>query len=367
MESALIFVVSLLVPLCGAELSFQEWRAEYGEEALFADDNILIDREQVYYDNVKLIQRLNEEDNGAEFRVNQFAAMTPEEFRHQVLMRPQKPFEFKETRYMESVEAAAPLPTSFDWTTHSNVVTSVKNQGALGSCWAFSTVGNVEGQWGLKNGLKNGNDTLQSLSTMQILSCDAEKDIAHGRADCGAFGGWPYLAYQYLMKAGGIEPDVDYPYCVDGCFPCAPHGYNVSLCGQKVEYCRKNDSCPAMLRTQDFVPGLQLADWKAISTDETEIAQQLVDIGPLSVAMDATLLNFYHSGVFHPPFCSKTELDHAVLIVGFGVEKELLSTKPYWLVKNSWGAKWGQKGYFKIMRGEGTCGINTQVTTSVLK
>ena len=56
------------------------------------------------------------------------------------------------------------------------------------------------------------------------------------------------------------------------------------------------------------------------------------------------------------------QLDHAVLLVGWGVEGD----KPYWTVKNSWATKWGEDGYFRILRGKGTCGINTQVTTSVL-
>lgn len=57
----------------------------------------------------------------------------------------------------------------------------------------------------------------------------------------------------------------------------------------------------------------------------------------------------------------------AVLLVGFGQEKELFETKYYWKVKNSWGHKWGEKGYFRIKRGAGMCGINTQVTSAVLQ
>ena len=62
-----------------------------------------------------------------------------------------------------------------------------------------------------------------------------------------------------------------------------------------------------------------------------DIAAQLMSIGPLSVALDATMLQFYHKGIFNPILgCSKTHLNHAVLLVGWGSE----GGKPYWLVKN---------------------------------
>ena len=57
----------------------------------------------------------------------------------------------------------------------------------------------------------------------------------------------------------------------------------------------------------------------------------------------------------------------AVLLVGYGSHKGLFGTKPYWLVKNSWGGKWGEKGYFKMIRGKGMCGIDQQVTSAILE
>lgn len=56
----------------------------------------------------------------------------------------------------------------------------------------------------------------------------------------------------------------------------------------------------------------------------------------------------------------------AVLLVGYGSEKSIFGTKDYWKIKNSWGPKWGENGYFRILRGQGKCGINTAVTTAVL-
>ena len=75
------------------------------------------------------------------------------------------------------------------------------------------------------------------------------------------------------------------------------------------------------------------------------------------------------AGVWDPPFCDPQALDHAVLIVGFGTQDDLFGKKDYFLVKNSWGEDFGIKGYFKILRKPypGTCGINTQVVTSIVK
>ncbi|CAF3296494.1 unnamed protein product [Rotaria sp. Silwood2] len=84
--------------------------------------------------------------------------------------------------------------------------------------------------------------------------------------------------------------------------------------------------------------------------------------GPLSAALNAEQLQFYHEGIFNPPVCNPKTLNHAVLLVGWGQE----GSTPYWIVKNSWGVNWGEHGYFRILRGNGTCGINTQVTTAIL-
>lgn len=99
------------------------------------------------------------------------------------------------------------LPESWDWVQH-GAVTAVKDQGSVGSCWAFSTTGNIEGQAFMAS------KSLTSLSEEYLVDCDDK--------DCSVFGGWPYLAYQYIMESGGIPTEASYPYCsgVGTCYPC---------------------------------------------------------------------------------------------------------------------------------------------------
>jgi len=89
--------------------------------------------------------------------------------------------------------------------------------------------------------------------------------------------------------------------------------------------------------------------------------------GPLSIAVNAEPFQFYSGGILTPTksSCDPEALDHGVTLVGYGVDAK--TKKQYWIIKNSWGANWGEKGYIRLARGIGACGMNTNVSTAVLK
>jgi len=207
-------------------------------------------------------------------------------------------------------------PASYDWRDQ-GAVTEVKNQGSCGSCWAFSATGNIEGQTKLAKGV------LTSISEQELVDCD--------KVDEGCNGGLMEQAFDELKRIGGTESEADYPYKgVDG-------------------------TCQFDASRVDF----QVKGYSFVDKDENVIKETLFKYGPLAVALNATPLQFYFGGIFHPwkILCNPDALNHGVLIVGYGTE----NGKDYWIVKNSWGKLWGEKGYFRIFRGDGTCGINTHV------
>lgn len=273
----------------------------------------LMKRFEIFKENLKLTEN----------QYNQFSDLTQKEFADTYLTLRVNFVDYVRKEPLKFSSNTQEVPEKFDWR-EKNAVTPVKNQGQCGSCWAFSTVANIESISAIKRG------KLEIYSEQQVVDCDTND---HG---CG--GGWQEKAFDYVLKQGGLEHDSDYKYI------------------QKQSTC-KFDETKIAVKIQSF---------SFVTQDEEELKQALIENGPLSAALNAQMLQYYIGGIFYPkwPFtCDPKLLNHAVLLVGYGEEKG----KKYWVVKNSWGARWGESGYFRILRGVGECGINSHVLTAILE
>ena len=105
-------------------------------------------------------------------------------------------------------------------------------------------------------------------------------------------------------------------------------------------------------------------------SDENKMKIWLAKRGPISIGLNAESLQFYSNGILSPQTIEcpndQDHLDHGVLIVGYGEEKIKDKVVPYWIIKNSWTARWGEKGYFRIFRGNNTCGLALIPSSAVL-
>jgi len=280
----------------------------------------------VFKENVARASALDRKDPHARFGITQFMDLSPEEFRRQYLMPGLG------NRVKEAVLASKPtiykgenvgaFPPSFDWRNEGKI-TPVYNQGQCGGCWAFSATENIESMWAIAG------HTLTQLSMQQIIDCDT--------GDSGCNGGWPYNADQYVIGAGGLEPYADYPFTgVTG--SCHFNRGAVAASISSATYITQNDN-------------------------ETAMMSFTYSRGPPSICVDATIWQYYTSGVITTASGCGESLDHAVQLVGWntigGVEA--------WTVRNSWGTTWGAYGgYVYVERGYDVCGIGQVVTSGVV-
>lgn len=226
-----------------------------------------------------------------------------------------------------AVNAGDDLPASVDWR-EKGAVAPVKNQGQCGSCWAFSTVGAVEGI----NQIVTGE--LISLSEQELVDCDK----AYNQ---GCNGGLMDYAFDFIKKNGGIDTETDYPYTArDG----------------KCDQNRKKNAKVVSIDGYEDVP-----------ENDEQALKKAVAHQPVSVAIEAggRAFQLYESGVF-TGLCG-TDLDHGVVAVGYGTE----DGNDYWIVRNSWGSSWGEAGYIRLHRNAnvttGKCGIALEASYPIKK
>jgi len=104
--------------------------------------------------------------------------------------------------------------------------------------------------------------------------------------------------------------------------------------------------------------GAVITGFNDLPKDEAQMLTWLDSNGPIAIAVDATSWQTYTGGIMTD--CQASQIDHGVLLVGYGVSG---STK-YWIVKNSWSTSWGESGYIRVQYGTNQCLINSYPTSS---
>jgi len=246
---------------------------------------------------------------GASFGLGKFSDWSREEFLQLNGFRPVKPLVLSNKRSVEQAPSGA-----IDWVAK-GMTTPIKDQGQCGSCWAFSTTETVESA-----NLIAGK-TVVPGAPQEIVDCDS--------SDSGCNGGDPQEALGWVKQQGGLDAESCYPYTAeDG--SCA------------------SSNCQPVYTVSTVTP---------IGQDESTIYQALGS-GPMSICCDAEAWQNYNGGVLTAAQCG-SNVDHAIQLTGYSPDQG-----GYWIVRNSWGASWGENGFIYLSYGENTCAITSEVTAA---
>lgn len=278
----------------------------------------------VFVTNLRRVQEFNKKGSKYLFKVgmNPFFALTPTEISQYLKGAKGDVSQIKNSPYLKDIKTLKKVtndvPDSFDWRDTPNIVGSIKEQGSCGSCWAFSTITVQESRWAIVKGKK------YILSEQELIDCVTT---------CyGCNGGLPTNAIKYIIENQNGHFDQNYLY---------PNRYKRETC--------KYDSSHDVSLVTGFV--------QIKAGDEEELKEKIATIAPVSILIDSSPWSFvyYQSGIYNDEKCSKTFIDHAVALVGYGIDE---NNTEFWILRNSWGTKWGEEGYMRIQRNAGgVCGL----------
>jgi cathepsin L len=252
--------------------------------------------------------------------VNHMTALTSSEKkalygRNKAVAQNEKPVHQKEYPKNHKTYPVSSLPKEVDWR-QEGVASAVKDQGHCGSCWAFASTAVIESHAAIASGL------LFDLSPQQIAACAPNPDHCGGTGNCN--GATSEIAFDYVAGSSGMVESFQYPYS---------------------EYFGTESACS--MPPDSAVPKVHIDGYIQLAANNyEELMNAVAREGPIAVSVDASTWHSYDSGIFDGCDQAQPDINHAVVLMGYGTD----NGKDYWLIRNSWSASFGEAGYIRIAR-----------------
>jgi len=237
-------------------------------------------------------------------------------------------------------------------------INEIRDQGSCGSCWAFATVETITDRFCIASkGTKNFR-----FSAENLVSCCGILNLC----GFGCNGGYPPMAWRYFKRKGIVSGG---PYGSNqGCQPYLLQPCEHHSTGDRPN-CTMPSSTPSCVKRCETSYSVEYKDdlhfgkeTYSVSRNVEQIQIEIMKNGP--VAGTFTVYEdflSYKSGVYHRVHRSVALGGHAIKIIGWGEE----NGAPYWTVSNSWNTDWGDKGFFKILRGHNECSIEAGINAGI--
>ena len=296
----------------GLDYTFEHYKIEFKKSYRTEAEHKI--REMIYNESLKKVNEINSNKSYTwKAAINHLSDRIPSEL--DSLMGKNRDMHFFNSRktskniLKNNTPFLKQLPTHVDWR-EQGVTTPVKNQGSCGSCWAFSVSAVLESHIAINNSEKS-----VLVSPQELVDCVENPHKCGGTGGCS--GATQELGFEYIQN-NGISLNNEYPYFA------------------------KEGKC----QNREHKRAVSIGSFSKLpENDYNSLLQAVAVNGPVAISVAASEWSFYDSGVFNS-FCGTT-VNHAVTLEGYGTDE---NGNDYWLVRNSWGEGWGEKGYIRVMR-----------------
>lgn len=334
---------------------WKSYKQEHGKE--YESENVEAMRRAIFAQNLQKIRQFNQsnEERGFDVGLNHLADVSEIEMKHnhKGFKISEQEYQVRRAKHQQQLKFhekmhhmlgeewnEGEIPDAVDWRKVPGRVSRVKNQGACGSCWTFASTGALEGQEKQQPGYFNKSNIRRELGEdvdNSLVELSEQNLVDCVKKDYGCNGGIMADAFEFIHEEGGIDDELSYPY--EG----------------RTKKCRFRKNKVAMSDAGYII---------LPEGNEDSLKKTVAKFGPVAVAIDASSIwfQFYRHGVYYDKHCRSKpdELDHAVLVVGYGTDPK---KGDYWIVKNSWGPKYGEQGYIRMSRNRNNnCGIASMAT-----